>query len=91
MTPTTLKHSKSAYEFLLRRGFTPPVDNFADYPANRGALTKTMKVAGEDVEFRVTLWWGEPGTQTGPRDGRWWHPAGGQDARGLRAGRGHHV
>lgn len=60
------KHAESTYRWLVARGFDSPVDSWADYAANRAPLTKTIVADGEPVEVRVTLWWGEPGTETDP-------------------------
>lgn len=60
------RHSRATFDFLVREGFEAPVASYDDYAANRAPLTKTLNVAGEPVEYRVTLWWGEPGTDTDP-------------------------
>ncbi len=61
-----LKHSRTAYEHLRRQGFASPAASFDEYAANRGALTKTLNAGGREVEVRVTLWWGQPGSDTDP-------------------------
>lgn len=60
------RHSRSTFDHLVRNGFTAPVASFDDYAANRDALVKTINVGGQPVEYRITLWWGEPGTDTDP-------------------------
>lgn len=57
-------HSRATFNYLVGEGFEAPTGNFDEYATNRGALTKTLMVRGEPVEYRVTLWWGEPGTDT---------------------------
>ena len=60
------KYSRSTFNYLVRDGFTAPTATYDDYAAQRAPLTKTLNVGGQPVEYRVTLWWGEPGTDTDP-------------------------
>lgn len=60
------KHARETYQWLVSEGFDSPVESWEDYKANREPLTKTLEIQGRDIEFAVTLWWGEPGTATDP-------------------------
>lgn len=59
-------HAESTYNWLVRRGFRSPVNSWAEYATNRGPLTYTLDANGQEVEVAITLWWGEPGTETDP-------------------------
>ncbi len=62
-----LKHSKALYEWLVgTMGFTSPVDSYDDYTRTSGPLTKTFVANGREVEARIWLYWGKPGTETDP-------------------------
>lgn len=59
-------HAEEAYEWLVREGFDSPVSQWDEYVDNRDYLTKTMNVGGQEVLYRVRIWWGQPGTETDP-------------------------
>ncbi len=62
-----LKHSKTVYNWLVDRlHFTSPVDSYDDYTRTSGPLTKTFKANGKEIEARIWLHWGKPGTDTDP-------------------------
>jgi hypothetical protein len=60
------KHAEETYRWLVREGFDSPVQTWDEYKSARAPLTKTLDVEGREIEFSVTLWWGEPGTETDP-------------------------
>lgn len=60
------KHAKQTYDWLLEHGFQSPVNNWEAYAKNRAPLTKSIQANGRAVRISVTLWWGEPGTETDP-------------------------
>ncbi len=61
-----LKHSKSIYQWLVQQGFKSPVDKWEDYAKTRQPLTRTISTPKGEVKVAVTLWWGQPGTETDP-------------------------
>jgi hypothetical protein len=60
------KHAETTYNWLVRKGFKSPVNSWSEYATNRGPLTYTLSANGKPVEVSITLWWGEPGTETDP-------------------------
>lgn len=58
-------HSRSVFNALVRQGFEAPT-TYDNYTTERAPLTRTINVGGQDVEYRITLWWGQPGTDTDP-------------------------
>jgi len=61
-----LVHSRSVYDRLVRDGFSSPVDGYDDYARDSGPLTKKVGTPLGDVEVRISLYWGKPGTATDP-------------------------
>lgn len=61
-----LKHSAALYEELVSRGFESPVARFADLKRTSGPLTRALQTPDGEVEVRVSLFWGQPGTETDP-------------------------
>lgn len=60
-----IRHAKSVFESLVRNGYESTV-SYDEYATNRVPLTRTIRVGDQDVEYRITLWWGQPGTDTDP-------------------------
>jgi hypothetical protein len=61
-----LKHSRETYAELVRRGFTSPVAKYEDLKRTSGPLTTRVTTPEGEVEVRVRLFWGQPGTETDP-------------------------
>ena len=61
-----LKHSAALYEELVSRGFESPVARFADLKRTSGPLRRALETPDGEVEVRVSLFWGQPGTETDP-------------------------
>lgn len=59
-------HSKTVYGSLVAGGFTSPVESYAAYRRDSGPLKKQMLTPIGPVEVRVSLFWGEPGTDADP-------------------------
>lgn len=51
---------------VAEKSFEAPVDEFVDYTRTSAPLTRAINVNGQDVEARVRLFWGRPGTDTDP-------------------------
>ncbi|MFU8803150.1 MAG: lamin tail domain-containing protein [Bradymonadaceae bacterium] len=60
------KHSRTTYNWLVRNGFQSPTASYDEYANNRGPLTRSIRANGKNVDVEITLWWGEPGTDTDP-------------------------
>lgn len=61
-----LKHSRATYDELIDRGFTSPVAKYGDLKRTSGPLTTRVTTPAGEVEVRVSLFWGQPGTETDP-------------------------
>lgn len=61
-----LVHSRTAFDWLVARGFTAPVASWDDLTNTSGPLTKTVLTPLGPVEMRVSLFYGKPGTNTDP-------------------------
>ena len=59
-------HSKTVYEWLVREGFTSPVESYAEYRRDSGPLKKSALTPVGPVDIRISLYWGEPGTDADP-------------------------
>ena len=60
-------HSKDIYNYLVNNlGFDSPVDSYDDYTRTSGPLTRTIDANGKEVRFEISLYWGQPGTDTDP-------------------------
>ncbi len=60
------KHSRTIYEWLVRDGFETPVESYEDYRRDSGPLKKRALTPVGPVDIRVSLYWGEPGTDSDP-------------------------
>lgn len=59
-------HSRSVYEHLVREGFESPVESYDALERDSGSLVKKMATPLGEVEVRVALFWGKPGSATDP-------------------------
>ena len=61
-----LVHSRSVYGKLVGQGFKSPVGSYEELKRDSGPLQKTLQTPLGEVEVRVSLFWGQPGTDTDP-------------------------
>lgn len=62
-----LKHSESLYKWLTgTMGFVSPVASYAEYTRTSGPLTRTFTARGREVRAEISLYWGQPGSDTDP-------------------------
>ena len=53
--PQDIDHARSVYDDLVAAGFTSPVKTFEDLKIDSGPLTSSMKVSGDVVPVRVSI------------------------------------
>lgn len=61
-----LVHSRTAFNWLVNRGFKAPVDSWDELTRHSGPLTKDVLTPLGPVQMRVSLYFGKPGTETDP-------------------------
>ncbi len=61
-----LKHSRDVYDWLIKKGYTSPVESYDDYTRTSGPLTRTIQANGKALLVKIWLHWGKPGTDTDP-------------------------
>lgn len=61
-----LVHSRALYDWLLARGYASPVASYDEYTRTSGPLTRTIQAGGQEVTVEISLFWGQPGTDTDP-------------------------
>lgn len=61
-----IKHARALFSWLKGRGFQAPVDDFDDLQRDSGPLTKTIDADGREIEVRVGIFYGKPGSATDP-------------------------
>ena len=61
-----VKHARSLFFWLGRRGYEAPVVNFDELTRTSGAFTRTLRAHGRDVEVRVRIFYGKTGSDTDP-------------------------